>query len=232
MKKNIKTLINIIGITIVLFCTYMVLDIQNEYKQAEVSTEKVKSIKSSSKSSKDTSLYNANNDFKFWIDIDNTNIDYPVVQGKDNDFYLTHDFFKEESIAGSVFLDYRINNKSKNLIVYGHNMKDNTMFSDLELFKDKEFFNKNNLITISKGDKEYIYEVFSVYYISGEKTSHLQTNFNSNNDFFNYLEIVQSKSLFKSKKELTSNEILTLSTCSYEFKNYRTVVHAQLIEVK
>lgn len=228
MKKNIKTLINLITIVTILFSTYKVLNIINGYAKANSSMEKVKSIKIS----KEDSLYNTNSDFRFWINVDNTNIDHPVVQGEDNSFYLTHDFFKKESVSGSVFLDYRVNNNSKNSILYAHNMKDNSMFSDVELFKNEDFFNENNLIKITKNNKKYIYEVFSVYYISGKETSHLQTDFNSNDSFSDYLNVVKSKSLFKSKKELTSNEILTLSTCSYEFKDCRTVVHAQLIEVQ
>lgn len=228
MKKNIKTLINLVILAILAFNIYNIVNVFVEYSKANASNEKVQSIKVS----KENSLYETNNDFKFWITIDNTNIDYPVVQGEDNDFYLSHDFFKEKSISGSVFLDYRDNDKSKNSILYAHNMKNNSMFSDLELFKDEHFFNKNNLITITRNDKNYIYQVFSVYYISGNETYHLQTNFNSNNEFLNYLESIKSKSLFKSNKELDSNNIITLSTCSYEFKNCRTVVHAQLIKVK
>lgn len=228
MKKNIKTLINLMILSIIIFNIYKTFNIINEYTKARETTKKVQFLNTS----KEKSLSEINNDFKFWITVDNTNIDYPVMQGNDNEFYLNHDFFKEKSISGSVFLDYRNNSDSKNSIIYAHNMKDNSMFSDLELFKEKDFFNKNNLIKITKNNKLYIYEIFSVYYISGYETYHLQTNFDSNTDFFNYLQLIESKSLFKSNKELDTNNIITLSTCSYEFKNCRTVVHAQLIEEK
>ena len=110
MKKNIKTLINIIAIIAVLFSTYNISKTIKGYRKADLSTKKVVSIKES----KTDSLYDTNNDFRFWINVNNINIDYPVVQGEDNSFYLTHDFFKEESVSGSVFLDFRTNNKSKN----------------------------------------------------------------------------------------------------------------------
>lgn len=226
MKK--RTLINLILVGIIAFCGYKVVNKLNSYNKAEKSMTKVQSMKSSA----DDSLYSQNEDFRFWLKIDNTKVDYPVVQGKDNDFYLKHDFFKEESISGSVFLDYRVNKDSKNAIIYGHNMKDGSIFKDIELFKDENFFNNNKFINITKDGKEYVYEVFSVYYLSGEKTSHLQTNFNSDAEFSNYLDTVKDNSLFQSEKEINSNDIITLSTCSYEGKNFRTVVHAQLVDAK
>lgn len=226
MKK--RTLINLVLIGIMAFCGYKVINKLNSYDKAEKSMAKVQSMKSSA----DDSLSSQNEDFRFWLKIDNTKINYPVVQGNDNDFYLKHDFFKEESISGSVFLDYRVNKDSKNAIIYGHNMKDGSIFKDVELFKDEKFFNNNKFINITKDNKEYVYEVFSVYYLSGEKTSHLQTNFNSDKEFSDYLNTVKENSLFQSEKEINLNDIITLSTCSYEGKNFRTVVHAQLVEVK
>lgn len=225
---RIKTLINIILIGAFIICGFKSINILTDYKKASESTIVVQSMKSSG----DNAFISKNEDFRFWIKINNTEIDYPVVQGVDNEFYLKHDFFKEESVAGSVFVDYRVNAESKNTILYGHNMKDGSMFSDVELFKNKEFFDNNRLITISKDNKDYIYEVFSVYYLSGAKTNHLKVNFDSEEDFLNYLTAVKENSLFSTEKELNSNDILTLSTCSYEGKNFRTVVYAQLIDVQ
>lgn len=228
MKNPIKTLINLALITVIIFSGLKIANKYNEYNKADKSISLVKSIKSS----EDDFLYSQNKNYRFWISIDNTNIDYPVVQGFDNNFYLEHDFFNKKSIAGSVFLDYRVNKDSKNSIIYAHNMRNGSMFKDLELFKNNEFFNSNNLITISKNDKTYTYKAFSAYYISGEITSYLQTDFNSEEDFSNYLNTIKENSLFKSDIEINNNDIITLSTCSYEGYNYRTVVHAQLIEVK
>lgn len=76
-----------------------------------------------------------------WLNISNSNIDYPVVQGMDNDFYLNHSFYKEESISGTLFIDYRNNiDSDKNIVIYGHHMKNETMFHDLNFFKEEEFF--------------------------------------------------------------------------------------------
>lgn len=254
MKKFILTLIKTVLIAVIVLCVGKVGIKSNGYYKAEKSHLKVKSIKESSINNdsniktyndsnvnndidvttncdSDSNLISANEDFKFWLKIDNTNIDYPVVQGKDNDFYLKHDFFKSKNASGSIFLDYRVNNKSRNNIIYGHNMKNGSMFANIELFKDEKFFNENKFITIEKNNKQYIYEIFSVYYLDAKNTDYLQCNFNSDEEFDNFIHCIKERSLFKSNKELNSNDIITLSTCSYEGKNFRTAVHAQLIEI-
>lgn len=82
-----------------------------------------------------------NNDYKFWLSITNSNINYPVVQGTDNYFYLNHNFNKEKSISGTLFIDYENNIESdKNIVIYGHHMKNNTMFNNLNYFKNEDFF--------------------------------------------------------------------------------------------
>ncbi|EPZ61702.1 sortase family protein [[Clostridium] sordellii ATCC 9714] len=126
-------------------------------------------------------------------------------------------------------MDYRDNKDSQNIILYGHNMKNKTMFNNLIKFKNENFFNENNKIRIIKDNKEYIYEIFSVYTIDGEY-NYLTTNFDTSQDFKKYIENIRSKSLFKSNVDVTdSDKIITLSTCSYEFDNARTVVHGKLI---
>lgn len=181
------------------------------------------------------SLKEMNSDYQFWITVDNTNIDYPVVQTNDNQYYLKRDFNKNKSNSGTIFMD-TLNNfmTDKNVVLYGHNMRNKTMFNNITKFKDKNFFEQNNKITIknTSNGKEYIYEVFSVY--------HTDNNFNYNTVVFNenytyeqYLEDIKKKSMYKKKIDVTTTDrIITLSTCSYEFKGAKTSIHAKLVEVK
>lgn len=226
---KLKTLISILLIGIIFICGSRIHNKLNAYSKDEESMKKIQQVY---KADDSQSVLSENKDFRFWIKIDNTKIDYPVVQGNDNSFYLKHGFSKEENISGSIFLDYRVNKDSKNAIIYGHNMKNGSMFNNVELFKNEDFFNNNKFINITRDGKEYVYEVFSVYYLSGEKTSHLQTNFKNNDEFKTYLETVKKNSMFNSSREVNLNDIVTLSTCSYEKKNCRTVVHAQLVEIR
>lgn len=222
MKKFLKYLINIVLIAILIYSGYNIYNKLTQYKKAdktytEVRTEKKETLKSK------------NPDFKFWLKVDNTNIDYPVVQSKDNTYYLNKDFYDQDSNSGSIFMDYRDNPNSQNIILYGHNMRNKTMFNNLLEFKDQDFFNQNNKIRVIKDGKEYIYEVFSAYTID-EGYDYLIPNFSNSESFKQYIKDIKEKSLFKSNLDVNTNDkIITLSTCSYEFDDARTVVHAKLI---
>ena len=224
MKKFLKWLINFILISILIFCGYNIYIKLKEYKKADIIYEEIKSKKKED-------LSNINEDFKGWLEVDNTNIDYPVVQGQDNYFYLYKDIYKNKLGSGSIFMDFRNNFKNdQNTIIYGHNMKNKTMFNNLENFKKEDFFNGNNKIRLYIDGKEYIYKVFSVYYVSPDY-NYIIPKFNTNDEYNIFLDAIKDKSLFKTDIDVSSNDrIITLSTCSYESKNTRTVVHGKLIE--
>ena len=112
MKKLIKILINIILTLILIFSCFSIYIKLSEYKKADkVYTDIRENIqKENQNKDKYQQLYNENKDYRLWIKINNTNIDYPVVQGSDNEFYLTHDFYKNPLSSGSIFMDYRNKN--------------------------------------------------------------------------------------------------------------------------
>ncbi|PBH42623.1 SrtB family sortase [Clostridioides difficile] len=228
MKKLVKILINIICIITLIFSSLSIYIKLSEYKKAdEVYTELRENTINNSKYQE---LYDKNNDYRFWLKINNVNIDYPVVQGYNNDFYLTHDFYKNYLPLGSIFMDYRNNfENDKSLIVYGHYMKNKTMFNNLNKFKDADFFKKNNKIKITLNGKEFLYDVFSAYIVESDY-DYLKTNFNNESDYQNYINDITSKSLYKSPIKVNSNDkIVTLSTCTYEFDDARMVIHGRLI---
>src|SRR5690625_464638 len=111
-------------------------------------------------------LLEQNEDTVGWITVDGTQIDYPIVQGTDNEHYLTRNFFHEESRAGSIYLDYRNDitlENEKNIVVYGHRMKDGSMFENLTKFLDEDFFHEHQTIEFDTLYDSYIGEVFAVY---------------------------------------------------------------------
>lgn len=233
MKKNIKKLINIVLIIIFVVCSLMIgykclqyyKDSKN-YSKVQVFKPKVQeNIKDNSNEEK---LKHINIDYKLWLNIPNTDISYPVVQGKDNEFYLHNNFYGEKSTSGTVFIDCKNNiDLDKNIIIYGHNMKNGTMFNKINNFKKLQDFNKGT-IKIVKDNREYTYEVFSVFVVNENYTG-LKTNFTSNEDYIDYINSLKQRSMYnKTIKENNYNSILTLYTCSYEFKGARTIVSAIL----
>ena len=234
MKRLIIKIITILLILLIVFSIYKIGDKFYDYHKAGDIYSDIKDSYKPLDNDKNEykSFSDINSDYRFWISVENTNIDYPVVQGKDNSFYLNKDVYKEVLSSGSIFLDYRNDYTSDdNIIIYGHNMKNKTMFSALENFKDKNFFNENNKIIIQDYDNKYIYEVFSAYFVDAN-FDYLDVNFNDKDDFEEYINTVSSKSLTNSNIDVTSNDkIITLSTCSYEGSDTRTIVHGKLIEV-
>ena len=111
------------------------------------------------------SLLAINSDCIGWIRIDETDIDYPVVQAADNSFYLHHNFNQESAICGAIFMDYRndIDLAREHLILYGHQMKDGSMFKQLNGYKDKDFYKEHPEITLYLRNQKYSYDVVAVY---------------------------------------------------------------------
>lgn len=177
-------------------------------------------------------LINQNKDTVGWINVNNTNINYPFVQTKDNKYYLTHAFDKSWNDAGWVFLDYR-NNKdfsSKNNIIYGHSRLDKTMFGSLHnVLSDNWYNNKSNhIIRLSTQTENTMWQIFSVYKVPME-TYYLTTDFTSSSDYFDFLKTIKNRSVHSFGVNVSSSDkILTLSTCSNN--NKRVVVHAKLIK--
>ena len=110
-------------------------------------------------------LLDENADCIGWLKIDGTDISYPVVQGKDNEFYLHHDFQKGYAICGTLMLDCRndMEAEQEHLIIYGHQMKDGSMFKQLNGYKKEEFYHEHKEITLYLENKKYQYEVAAVY---------------------------------------------------------------------
>lgn len=167
-----------------------------------------------------------------WIQVNGTNINYPFVQTNDNSFYLNHSFDKSYNKAGWVFLDYR-NNKNindKNTIIYAHGRIDNLMFGSLrKVLTNGWLNNKDNYVIKLSTDKENtLWQVFSVYRIP-TTSDYLKIEFENNDEFKNFLELLLNRSTFNFNTSIDKNDkILTLSTCYND--NDKVVLHAKLIK--
>lgn len=179
-------------------------------------------------------LYAQNEDIVGWIKVPNTLVDYPILQTDDNEFYMDHDFDQNKHDAGSIFLDFRCDftnmYQAAHQIIYGHNMKNGTMFQELTKYEDEEFFKENRYITIDTLYGNYQFEVFSVYE-TPISFYYLETYFGERADWLEFIKVFQEKSMHQSDAKLTEDDVvITLSTCTNKhIDNLRFVVHARLV---
>ena len=177
-------------------------------------------------------LKEQNSDTVAYLKVNNTNIDYIVLKGNDNSYYLKHNFNKEYNVMGWIFADYRnkFDGSDKNIVIFGHNIKDGTMFGSLKNFLTKEWFNdeSNHIITLVTEESENLYQVFSTYTIEPEDY-YITTNFNSDLEYQKFLTTIKSRSIYNYNIDVnTSDSILTLSTCTANGTK-RVAVHAKKI---
>ena len=176
-------------------------------------------------------LKEKNSDVVAWLTVNNTNIDYPVLKYTDNKYYLNHNFEKKYNMSGWVFTDYRnnVDGNDKNLVIYAHNVKDNSMFGSLKNVLNPEWYNnvENRFISLQTEKGIFRYEVFSVYQVPKEDY-YINTVFN-NEDFSDFIKKVRDRSINNFNVSVNDlDNVITLSTCGSSNK-YRTVLHAKRV---
>lgn len=181
------------------------------------------------------SLLQTNPDTVAWIKVEGTKINYPVVQSTDNDYYLHHDYRKNDNMAGWIFGDYRddFTNFKYNTIIYGHNMNNKTMFGSLpDAVLSSSWQNNpdNHLIKLSTPTSNSVWKVFSVYTIEPEVYYlKIPASAESHQEF---ITTIKNRSIYNFNTDVTVNDkILTLSTCD-NLGTKRVAVHAKLIKIE
>lgn len=175
-------------------------------------------------------LKQENEDIVGWLYLEDSPINYPVVQSNDNDYYLRRLVNGEYNIAGSLFMDYRndSNLEDNNTIIYGHNMKNNTMFGSLQEYKSQDYYDNHKVMYYFTPEKNYIIELFTGYTISVESDIYDLSVIDSSK-----LEELISKSDFESNDKVTEEDkIITLSTCAYEYDGARYIIMGVLKEIE
>ena len=177
-------------------------------------------------------LISKNKDTVAWLQLNGTNINYPVVQTSDNNYYLTHAFDGSYNQAGWVYMDYRNNpvEFDKNTIIYGHGMNNNTIFGTLRYIVENWWYTNpdNAIVKLSTPTENTLWQVFSVYTIP-EEGYYLQTTFNDDKTYLEFLNTLNKRSIYNFNTEINEKDsIITLSSC---YNNeLRVVLHAKLIK--
>lgn len=178
-------------------------------------------------------LLEKNPDTVGWIKVNNSQIDYPVVQSTDNSFYLNRSFDKSYNSAGWIFADYRnkFDGTDKNIVLYGHHRKDGSMFGTVKNALDTSWCeNENNqIITFYTPTGTLHYQIFSSYKVPAENY-YTTIGFSNTLEYINFLKELERRSVYNYNVALDENlSIITFSTCGATSK-HRFVIHAQLIE--
>lgn len=171
-------------------------------------------------------LTQINEDATGWIKIPGTNIDHPVVQCDDNAYYLNHSFEGQRSAHGCVFMDYRCHSDIRHIVVYGHHMKDGTMFGLLPQFELESYYQTHSTITLNLWGRLSQWQIFSV---NSTDDSLMPVEFADDKAFDDFIQGLKNVSLYDTGIDVTSNDtVLTLSTCDGSSRE-RFVVHAKRI---
>lgn len=185
-----------------------------------------------------TSLYEENNDLAGWLAIEGMRIDYPVMQSGDDEYYLHHDFYGKDSKYGCLYVKEQADlEDGTNFIIYGHNMKDGSMFGDLDLYLKESFYKEHPRISFDTLYEERTYEIMSVF---------RSQVYNADDDVFKYYQFYEAdtqeefEDFYNNIKELSlydtgveaeyGDTFLTLSTCAYHVQDGRLVVVAKRVQ--
>ena len=246
MKKIIKISVVILLIGIMLISSYFIYKNMQEDKKQEEIFEELENIVTTNETNEKkeqqednvnlNKLYKINNDIVGWLKIENTNINYPVMQTKDRpDYYLRKNFYKEYSVFGTPYIDENCDiENGNNLIIYGHHINGNKMFGELENYKNEEYYNKHKFIKFYTLNEKAEYEIISVFkttvYNDKGFKYYQYYNLEDEREFETFINKCKELSLYDTQKIAKyGDKLLTLSTCDYSQNNGRLVVVARKI---
>lgn len=250
-RNRILNVLMAVCVAGILVSAYILFTDSREYAQGDAVYEQLRLIGESSADQADTalptidaasseekqpdfaSLEKINPDVVGWLAGKGTGIDYPVVRGKDNFFYLHHLFTGERNKLGSIFMDYRSQGdfSDENTIIYGHNMKDGSMFSSLTKYNDQRYYDEYPAMFLHTPAHSFTIEWFAGLVVDGDYES-IRFDFKDDDDFRSYIDSLKKASTFESNAVVEAgDQIITLCTCSYEFNNARYALYGKLTPV-
>lgn len=249
-KIQMFLLIVIFSVSLVI-CTYKWVEYSVDYRESkqirneilniyEDTKDESREVQEKTRIDKLKELQQINSDIIALIEIEGTNINYPVVQTDNNDYYMTHNYKKQKSKDGAIFLDkdYDWNKPSKNLLIYGHNnIGSKEMFVELVKYKNEEFYKKHKVIKLTTAEEKSEFEIISIFlsrvYYNHERNVFRYYYFidaKNEKEFNSYVNNVKKTSLYSIKTTAEyEDQLMTLSTCEYSQVNGRLVVVARKV---
>lgn len=216
-------------------------DLRNLIGDDDISVSEIDREPEEDMSQKFAKLYALNNDFVGWLSIEGTNIDYPVMHTpNDPEFYLRRNFYKEDDNAGTLFADYRntLNPASTNVIIYGHHMKNKTMFYELMNYKEQSFFEDHRTISFDtlygRGEYEIVAVILTKAYGIDEDVFKYYDfiEADTEEEYNEFMQNIRQLQLYDTGVESRfGDKLITLSTCEYSQEDGRLAVIARKINV-
>lgn len=250
-KKNnkLKTIIFLLLVVIFIYgIIYTIYYFYNSNKEKQINENILNEVSIDKTEIEDTKterilqleeLQKENQEIIGWLEIEDTNINYPVCQTNNNDFYLTHNYKKEKASGGSLFLDkdFDMVNGSSNYLIYGHRNKQGIMFEDLMKYTKKDFYKQHTKIKFTTNTDDSIYEIISVFYsrvyYKSEKDVfryYYFLNAEKEQEYNNFVNNAKKVSIYDTGVTATyGDQLLTLSTCEYSQEDGRFVVVAKKV---
>ncbi len=223
-----------------LFSTYQLYTILHAYQAGNDTYERIAAdARHSSRTEEETDeisfdvLREINGDVIGWLELPETVIDYPVVQGKDNAYYLEHLFNHDVNHMGSLFMDYRSDPSFADRItpVYGHHTNSGAMFCILENYKEQSFYDDHPVFIYTTPEHRYLFEAYAGTLMDA-KNDFLRTSFGSDGDYLNYIRDFRRRSTFLSDTEITAEDrAVFLLTCTADFEDARYVLVCRLTQL-
>ena len=253
MREKIRIILCCIFLAIAIYAAYNIIKIQSEYKKSVDAYKKLDNYtieQTTSETSGESEeepvkekpypdvdfdgLKSVNSDVIGWIYVPDTEINYPIVHTSDNDYYLDHLVDRTQNPAGAIFLDTRNPSDFSDLhsIIYGHHMKNGSMFAALKGYKKQDFFDGHKTGYLITQDAAYSIDFFAGHVANVEENA-WQLDFDDAADFDNWIKSLKEISAFKSDIEPQyGDRIFTLSTCRYEFDDARFVLSGKLTKIE
>lgn len=244
-NKNLKRLFNILIIVLVIvIITTTILLISKKKEEKETFTEvKESTIPYVEEEKEELSIedeikelknsYN-NNDIIGIISIKGGDLNTPVVQTKDNQYYLKYSLTKKRSIIGAVFMDYRVNSNSKQINIYGHNStKYKPPFQKLEKYLEKSYYKDHNILELKVNNEKKVYEIFSIVIADKVGTEeHMNIKYKTDKEYYNHFKRLKNRSLYDTGVNIEeSDNVLVLQTCIYgKYKGKLLVIVAKKVK--
>lgn len=251
-EKNVKSRKVIITIFVVIFVISIIFIgayIYKSYKEKKNNKDVLNNVEINSEEITEEKtkrmlqveeLQKENQEVIGWIEIEETNINYPVCQAKDNEYYIKHTYKKEYSNDGSIFLDkdYEWNPPSSNLLIYGHNNKNENMFQELLKYEEESYYKEHPTIRFATATEDSTFEIIAVFksrvFYKNEQNVfryYYFVNAETEGEFNEYVANCKKSSIYDTGKMATYGEqLMTLSTCEYSQENGRFVVVAKKVE--